>query len=265
MRMNDFKDMLIGRLNEPNWLCTYDEKEKQLCVFHKEKKQGVTLKLEALFNKYKNKQETALEEAIYYVRTALEAMDKPLSLAGKEAKIYPIIRSTSFQTETKDGRKLLFDEHTAETRIYYALDLDDSFVLIDEELAEKDNFPLQKIREISRFNLRSLPQPLKKDVVAGNRFYFLHTNDGYDASRILDESLIEKMAKQAEGQLAVAVPHQDVLIFADLINENGYDVLAQVTFQFFGQGKTPITALPFMYDDSGLEPTFILARRKSKE
>jgi uncharacterized protein YtpQ (UPF0354 family) len=62
----------------------------------------------------------------------------------------------------------------------------------------------------------------------------------------------------------VAVPHQDVLIFADIVNERGYDVLAQLALQFFGEGRVPVTALPFIYENGELEPTFILAQRKPK-
>lgn len=114
------------------------------------------------------------------------------------------------------------------------------------------------------FNLRSLEQPLNEDEVAGNRFYFLSANDGYDASRVLDQSLIGRMNDQATGQLALAIPHQDVLIFADIINERGYDVLAQIALKFFQEGRVPVTALPFMYENNELEPMFILAQRKPK-
>src|SRR5699024_2067893 len=123
----------------------------------------------------------------------------------------------------------------------------------------------KEIEETAMFNIRSLPYEFKKDLVANNVFYFFHSDDGYDASRILNESLLKEMARKAEGELAVATPHQDVLIFADIRNETGYDVLAQMVFQFFSEGRVPITALPFMYKDDGeLEPIFILAQRKPK-
>ena len=32
--------------------------------------------------------------------------------------------------------------------------------------------------------------------------------------------------------MAVAVPHQDVLIIADIRNDTGYDILAQITMGF---------------------------------
>ena len=62
--------------------------------------------------------------------------------------------------------------------------------------------------------------------------------------------------------MAVAVPHQDVLIIADLRNEVGYDVLAQMTMSFFTNGLVPITALSFMYENGKLEPIFIMGKNK---
>ena len=59
----------------------------------------------------------------------------------------------------------------------------------------------------------------------------LGRGDSYDASRILDQSLIDKMERKVTGKLAVAIPHQDVLIFADIQNDTGYDVLAQIALQ----------------------------------
>lgn len=112
--------------------------------------------------------------------------------------------------------------------------------------------------------MRSLNQPLKSDTVAGNTFYFLQSKDGYVASRILDQTLIDKMEQQANGELAVSIPHQDALIFADIQNDTGYDVLGQMALQFFGAGRIPVTALPFSVNNGELEPIFILAQKKPK-
>lgn len=62
---------------------------------------------------------------------------------------------------------------------------------------------------------------------------FLNTNDGYDATRILNESLLQSMREKISGDMVVAVPHQDVLIIADIVNEIGYDIIAQMTMKFF--------------------------------
>lgn len=113
--------------------------------------------------------------------------------------------------------------------------------------------------------MRSLPTNYKIDTVQENDYYFIATQDGYDASRILNEAFLEEMYKKVTGELAVAVPHQDVLILADIRNNTGYDILAQMTMKFFADGRIPITSLPFIYEDKNLEPIFILAKNKPKK
>ena len=54
------------------------------------------------------------------------------------------------------------------------------------------------------FNARSLSYEFKQDTVAGNTFYFLNTNDGYDATRILNESLLQSMREKISGDMVVA-------------------------------------------------------------
>ena len=71
--------------------------------------------------------------------------------------------------------------------------------------------------------------------MAENTFYFLNKNDGYDASRILNDAFLKEMSQKVKGTMAVAVPHQDVLIIADIENDTGYDVIAQMTMSFYSR------------------------------
>ncbi|WP_100373803.1 DUF1444 domain-containing protein [Bacillus sp. FJAT-45037] len=265
MELREFRKMLENKLERDDRSITYNHKESTLRIADRKTNKGVSLALKPLLAKWEREEYESIEEVIRYVEVGISSMKERPSLLGNEQKIFPVIRSTSFPSETKDGVGLLYEEHTAETRVYYAVDLGEAYTLIDDEMVKESNLSAQKIQEISRFNLRSLPQPMNEDVVAGNTFYFLRAKDGYDASRVLDPSLLENMAKKATGQLAVAIPHQDVLIIADLQNDTGYDVLAQIALQFFGEGRVPVTALPFMYENGELEPTFILAQKKPKQ
>lgn len=101
--------------------------------------------------------------------------------------------------------------------------------------------------------------------MAGNVFYFLNENDGYDATRILNETFLKDMKKKIQGDMTVSVPHQDVLIIGDIRNETGYDVLAQMAMHFFTNGKVPITSLSFVYENEELEPIFILAKNRPEK
>ncbi|WP_096202642.1 DUF1444 domain-containing protein [Bacillus sp. FJAT-45350] len=264
MSIIQLRKIVQERLERPEWSIRYNKEEEKIRIEDNETKKGVSLALKPLLAKYEKRKEEAVTEIVHYVESAIAAMAQEHNLSGNEKRIFPVIRSTSFPTETTSGKKLFYEEHTAETRIYYCLDLGSTYVLIDEDMVEKANLTSNKVKEMALFNIRSLQSQPKEDTVAGNKFYFVNSNDGYDASRILDNSLLERMNKSKEGVLAVAVPHQDVLIFADIVNDTGYDVLGQMVFQFYSQGKIPITALPFIYENGELDPTFILAQRKPK-
>jgi uncharacterized protein YtpQ (UPF0354 family) len=262
MTSKKMKEQLEKRLSRPQWKILYNKEKDTLRVEHMETGKGVTVSLPGIIAKWEEQKEAAIDEVVYYIEQSLQVMNETHSLTGKENQIFPVIRSTSFPTESKDGKKLIYDDHTAETRIYYAVDLGTTYRLIDESILKKENWTHTQIKEAALFNVRSLDTPVKEDKVAGNIFYFINTNDGYDASRILNQSLLKQYSKKIKGTMALAVPHQDVLIIADIQNETGYDILAQLTMSFFANGRVPITALSFLYEDGELEPIFILGKNR---
>lgn len=255
------KRMLEKKLANDNYRTSYNRENSQFRIEWKESKKGLTVELPQLIAKYNQRGEDAVNEIVEDIEEALKLMNENHSLAGMEKNIYPVIRATSFPEES-GGKQLVTTEHTAETRIYYALDLQSSYRLIDKVMLEEENLSAESLHEMAMFNLRSLPKEYNTDEVNKNTFYFLATQDGYDASRILNESFLNDMKKKCEGEMAVAVPHQDVLIIADVTNDSGYDILAQMTMRFFSEGRVPITALPFIYENNELEPIFILAQNK---
>jgi uncharacterized protein YtpQ (UPF0354 family) len=81
----------------------------------------------------------------------------------------------------------------------------------------------------------------------------------------LNQAFLKEMEEKISGTMVLAVPHQDVLIIADVQNDTGYDILAQMAMSFFSSGRVPITALSFLYENSELEPIFILGKNRKKE
>jgi uncharacterized protein YtpQ (UPF0354 family) len=264
MDSSKMKKELERRLYHPNRSFSFDQETEQLRIENKLTGKGVTVSLPGVMGKWEEQKEKAIDRVVYYVEEGLQAMDEQIELNGYEKKIFPVIRSTSFPEESEDGVKLLFENHTAETRIYYAFDLGKTYRLIDLKLLAEEGWDKERIKEIALFNVRSLSTELKRDEVAGNTFYFLNKNDGYDASRILNDAFLKEMEHKLSGTMAVAVPHQDVLIIADIRNDTGYDILAQMTMSFFASGRVPITALSFLYEAGELEPIFILGKNKKK-
>ncbi|MGJ9457247.1 DUF1444 domain-containing protein [Oceanobacillus sp. CF4.6] len=266
-KMTSFKlkKILEERLANENLVTSFNRDQDAFRIEWKHSKQGITITLPNMVVKYNQRGEEAIDELIEHVKEALRIMNEDQQLSGMEKNIYPVMRSPSFPTETKSGATLVYKDHTAETRIFYALDLGKSYRLVDEELLDKEGWSKERIDEIAAFNVRSLSRDFKHDRVADNDFYFVATQDGYDASRILNDAFLEEMKANAKGDLTVAVPHQDVLIFADIQNKMGYDILAQMTMKFFAEGRIPITSLPFIYEDKKLEPIFILAKNRPEK
>ncbi|WP_079708225.1 DUF1444 domain-containing protein [Paraliobacillus ryukyuensis] len=256
------KKILDSKLNEEQWRTSFNRDKDTYRVEWQDSHQGITITLPNVVAKYEQKGEKAIEELVFHIREALQVMNQTPTLQGKENAVFPVIRSTSFPTQTNAELALIYAEHTAETRIYYALDLGKTYQLIDQGMLEQEGWTEERVKEVASFNLRSLSTNPKHDQVAGNDFYFISTNDGYDASRILNEAFLEEMRLNAKGELAVAVPHQDVLILVDVQNDTGYDILAQMTMKFFAEGRVPITSLSFIYEDNKLEPIFILAKNR---
>ena len=264
MNSSQLKNELEKRLKHANRIFSYDRDKDLLRVENIRTGKGITVSLPGIIAKWQVEKEKAIEEVVYFVEEGLLAMEDVVKLTGNESKIFPVIRSTSFPTEAQEQVPFVYDEHTAETRVYFALDLGKSYRLIDQRLLIEDGWSIEQIREMALFNLRTLPISLKEDLVAGNRFFFIRSNDGYDASRILNNKFLKEMQGKIKGTMTLSVPHQDVLIIGDIQNDTGYDILAQMTMSFFASGRVPITALSFLYNDGELEPIFILGKNKKK-
>lgn len=262
MDSNKMKQELERRLKHEERSIKYDRKNEALRIENRITGKGITISLPNIVSKWHEKKENAIHEVVYYVEEALKVMGTKQEMGGKEKRIFPVIRSTSFPKETSEGIAFFTEDHTAETRVYYVLDLGTTYRLIDESMVQAEKWDKDEIKQIARFNLRSLPTETKQDTVAGNTFYFLNTNDGYDASRILNEKFLKEMSNKISGDMSVSVPHQDVLIIGDIQNETGYDVLAQMAMSFFTNGHVPITALSFIYEDGTLDPIFIMGKNK---
>lgn len=80
-----------------------------------------------------------MEKIVYYVEEGFRAAAGNVELENNKASIYPVVRATSFPDETKAGEALLTDDHTAETKIFYAVDLGKSYRFIEESMLKKHN------------------------------------------------------------------------------------------------------------------------------
>lgn len=209
-------------------------------------------------------EESALIEA-FAKRVAVavrEAGSRP-HIAGQVDRLYPVLRHPAFLKE-KGEQSFVYREHTAETVVLYALELEAGYTLITESMLTEAGLSAAEVHEHALRNLSRLGGEPKRDQVGDNVFYFHAFPDSYSASRVLNAELMTTMASHIQGKMGVAVPHQDVLIVADLADAKGAYLLAQIAVDFSMRGDVPITPLPFMYVEGELEPYMVMRNPKQR-
>ena len=154
MNVFQMRDTLKQRLKHLDVDFKFDREEETLRIYRRDNFKGVTIKLNAIVAKYEEQKEKIIDEIIYYVEEAIAQMDDNGLSKMKDIQVMPVIRSTSFDKKTKKGHQFVIEEHTAETNIYYALDLGKSYRLIDESMLKTLGLTSQQIKEMSMFNIR---------------------------------------------------------------------------------------------------------------
>jgi uncharacterized protein YtpQ (UPF0354 family) len=263
MNIFQLKNRIIEKLNEKrnDFQTSFDREEEMLRVERNDNGKGLDIALSKAVDKVK-KDENFIEEVVYYIDETLERM-KEEEISLDASAVYPVIRSSSFHRKNKKGDAFVTDDHTNETRICYAVDFKNSYRLIDEPLLKTLGLDKEALRKLADENMKRLPVSYKKESIQENDFYFINHNDGYDATRILNTQLLDEMHDDFDGEMMVGLPHQDVLIIANVRNSVGYDIMAQMMMQYFAEGLTPITSLSFSYREKKLEPVFILGKQKN--
>ena len=185
-----------------------------------------------------------------------------LKIKDNMFKIYPVLRHLSFLKEK--GTNPMYRNHTPETIIVYGVDLPFGYMVITEEQGKREGITEEELYIQAIENLSALDLSYQMDRLGENVFYFFSYKDSYSASRILNPQLLPRMKNEIQGKMGVAIPHQDVLIIADLKDGKGASALSQITFDFSMQGDTPISPLPFMVEEDTLEPYIAIRHKKSR-
>ncbi|CEH29843.1 hypothetical protein AM501_18690 [Aneurinibacillus migulanus] len=241
-------------------------KENTIVLFHGQQRDGgIHVKLDPLFAKveqHESDKEQWIEEFVEKVILIAHEATQNHTVRGSETKLYPVLRHPSFIKE--NHRNMVWREHTAETIVLYALDLESSYTLITRDMLKEAELTEDELHEAALNNLARLESTPKRDKVGDNVFYFFTEPDSYSASRALNQDLLSWMRQKINGKMGIALPHQDVLIVADLADAKGAYMLAQIAVDFSMRGNIPISPIPFMYTEDGLEPYMVMRNPKSR-
>ncbi|NGQ96331.1 DUF1444 family protein [Brevibacillus sp. SYP-B805] len=224
------------------------------------------LSLEALYDRvlrHPEQRRDALYAFVERVVAGVRGLMASRRLTGKEGQVYPVVRHPS-SVRREDGETACVTlPHTAETVVAFAFDHGDGYLLIDHPMLAEAGWSLDHLHAHAMENLRKLEVPVRSQQVGPHLIHFISPRDGYAASRVLLDDLLADYDRKKAGQmLGVAIPHQDVLILADLKDNTGAQLLARLASDFAAKGPIPITPLPFLYDKGQLEPYLIVHKDK---
>lgn len=181
-----------------------------------------------------------------------------VTISGQQNRVYPVIRHASLVQ--KQPQRWVSKQHTADTAVLYALDLGEGYLLIEPHMLTEAGWTPEELHQQAMDNLKQLPFSVKSQSVGENLIHFISPPDGYAASRILLDDLLSDFDERKKGDaLGVAIPHQDVLIVADMVGETGAHLLARLTYDFASKGEVPISLLPFYWEDGELTPFLVVS------
>lgn len=253
--MRSVVDAISSRL--PDGLrCTAGEASLQIMRTAPEEGQLVEVPLAPLYARAEKSPEAAASLVVAFAERVLAIVRGQLaerSLQGAQERVYPVLRHASFVK--RDPDRWVFQPHTEETSILYAIDDQEGYHLIEKGLLAQAGWTGEELHQHAMRNLQRLPVPQKRQQVGPNQITFIAPGDGYAASRILLAPLLEEMRRTAQGDaLGIAIPHGDVLIIADLHGKAGADLLARLTYDFASKSSRPLSFLPFFYEGGELVP-----------
>lgn len=181
-----------------------------------------------------------------------------VTISGQQNRVYPVIRHASLVQ--KQPQRWVSKPHTADTAVLYALDLGEGYLLIEPHMLTEAGWTPEELHQQAMDSLKQLPFSVKSQSVGENLIHFISPPDGYAASRILLDDLLSDFDERKRGDaLGVAIPHQDVLIVADMVGETGAHLLARLTYDFASKGEVPISLLPFYWEDGELTPFLVVS------
>jgi uncharacterized protein YtpQ (UPF0354 family) len=260
---------LLNRELPPGWQCTIEGDGISLSREDGEQTFRRSVSLAALYarvEQYPEQRREALYTLVQRVLGSVHGYTVDRTLTGKEAYIYPVLRHHSFLRHAGDETTYVSRPHTSETVIVYALDQKTGYFIIEASMLEEAGWTVEQLHAYAMDNLRKLEVSVRTQQVGNQLIHFINPADGYAASRILLDSLLQQYDQTKRGQmLGVAIPHQDVLIIADLADDHGAQLLARLAYDFASKGPVPITPIPFLYEHGELVSYLVVQKGKNKE
>ncbi|MCK9910716.1 DUF1444 family protein, partial [Microbacteriaceae bacterium K1510] len=117
----------------------------------------VRISLEKLYKGVEQEPEKRREllyETVDRVKAIIMSRTASRDLCGQEKRVFPVLRHASFAAQAEKG--IVIRTHTEETRIAFALDQDNGYLLVDKQMLAQASWTEDQLSQHAMENLRSL-------------------------------------------------------------------------------------------------------------
>ena len=185
----------------------------------------------------------------------ISQMPMPLSMA--KARIMPRIQPTSI-FEQLDSAQVAYQPFVNETVILYVIDMPRMTVSITVEQMIRWGVDIDELDRIARNNLAEYQPNLKLQIIEGSdggRAAIFNMQDGYDAARLLLDSLWQKLAPEFKGNFYVAAPARDMFMAISCGPESFVEKLQDRIVIDYKRLPYPISSDLFLVTQDGVAGT----------
>lgn len=181
----------------------------------------------------------------------------PLPLSLARTRIMPRIQPISI-FDHLDQEQVAHLPYVNDTVIVYVIDMPRMTVSITVEQLLKWKISVDEIDQYARENLGRYSPELKIQLVdseEGGRAAIFSAHDGYDAARLLLDSLHSRLAPELKGDFYVAAPARDMFVAMSYEPGNFVNRLRSKVDRDFRRLPYPITTDLFVVTQDGVAGT----------
>lgn len=221
---------------------------------------GKHLGLENLYRMVLHEPDRGVELVENYLDRLIEGdqlSSMPLPLSVAKPRIMPRIQPLSI-FEHLDREQVAHVPFVNDTVVVFVLDMPQMTVSITVEQMMKWGLQVEDLDVISRRNLDTYAPDLNIQFVnssEGGRAAIVSRQDGYDAARLLLQSLHERLAPELDGDFYVAAPARDMFLAMSCNPDQFVERLRHRVTREYRRLPYPITAALFVVTRDGVAGT----------
>jgi uncharacterized protein YtpQ (UPF0354 family) len=187
-----------------------------------------------------------------HVATLLESLDQDAPI--DRSRIVPVIKDRNWPAESrrsmiargaKDPPENIVEDLNAELVILYAEDRPTSIRYLTPQTLEESGFARKQLRALAVENLRTLVAEPK--VNKGPLFSTISIGGDYEASLLLFDDLWTSPTIRVDGEIVVAVPSRELLMFTGSHNSAGIAAMRENAAKAWRESPYRLTDALFAY------------------